>query len=158
MGQTDSHLFFKNDEGDICFCEDCISTNCYLREDLALYERHGLKLQHGMKIELTHCLKAAEIMQERLNVLHQPAKLEVLAALEIKERIAHSPKPERNLPLPKSIIWNMMEGRHYENQVQGNFAKDTVFHSALACKLSGILWYHVGHSLVCDGTPHPRNG
>ncbi len=156
MGQSDSHFFFTNNDGDVCFCEDCISTNWYLREDLALYERHGLRLQHGMKIELTHCIKAAEIMQERLNVLHQPTKLEVLAALEIKERIAHSPNPD--LPLPKSIIWNLMEGKHYENQVQGDFAKDGEFFSALACKLSGILWYHVGCNLVCDGTPHPRNG
>ncbi len=153
MGQADSHLYFTHDEKGVCYCQDCKSFHLNLRNDLALYERHGLQLQHGMTIELEHCKKAADIMLERLRTLHQPSSLEVLAGMKVDVPCTRNPD---DLPLPKSIIQNIAEG-YYQSQQMGEFTRDPEYYSALACKLPGILWYHMGCKLVCDGTRHPNN-
>ena len=54
--------------------------------------------------------------------------------------------PYKKLPLPVHLQNRLYFGE-YEEEVGGNFAKDTEF-DALAKKLPGILWQHLGCTVI----------
>ena len=63
---------------------------------------------------------------------------------------------EDQLPLPTPIIENMKEGEYIcAADTSGNFAFDMTFHYPMSRKLPGVLWCHVGKTLMMNGTKHP---
>ena len=151
-----AHLWFsQSDDSSVddhaCFCDTCVDPFTDVRPSLAPYWHRGLKIKEGDKITLVTIKKCNAIVTQRLEEIHQPTKLEALCGRVIRRRLHGHYK---QLPLPVHIQ-NRVRFGEYEEEVGGNFVKDCEF-DALAKKLPGILWHHLGCTVI-RRRKHPLN-
>ena len=75
-----AHLWFSGSENPnvddhACFCDTCVDPFTDVQQSLAPYWHRGLKLKEGEKITLVSVKKCTAIVTQRLEEIHQPAKL-----------------------------------------------------------------------------------
>ena len=134
-----------------CFCDFCVF-ECYnVREGLAPYWYRGFKLREGQKITFVQVKKCMEVALKRLEELHQPKTLQTLAVSVIQ---AHLEGSVDHLPLPKLLQKMIADEDNFEPDM--NIANDVEFSSFLTKRLPGILWEHLGWTLVRRAR-HPWN-
>ena len=126
-----------------CFCDFCIFESYNVREGLAPYWYRGFKLREGQKITFVQVQKCMEVVMNRLQELHQPKTLQILAVLTIQ---AHLKGSADHLPLPKLLQEMIADEDTLEPDM--NIARDNEFSSDIAKHLPGILWEHLGWTLV----------
>ena len=134
-----------------CFCDFCVFESWNVREGLAPYWYRGLKLSHGQKITLVQVRKCMEIVTNRLQELHQPKTLQSLTISSIQGHLKGSPE---FLPLPKLLQEMIADEDISDDDV--NITNDTEFYSSVVKRLPGILWEHLGWTLI-RRSRHPWN-
>ena len=128
-----------------CYCDSCLfSPSSDMRFLLAPYWNKGLKLKHGSTVTLATAIKAADVVQRKLLLLHQPHSLQSVAAKVISGTMNGSAK---DLPLP-FVLQDMIADGTFENSDDVNAIEDDEFSSLFTKSLPGTLWHHVGATIV----------
>ena len=125
-----------------CYCDSCIYQPADVRKSLAPYWYQGLKLKDGEKITIAKVKKCTQIMIKRFEELDQPSKLQTLTARVIHRNLIGSSK---GLPLPKKLREKIIN-KDYDREEEEE--KEAEFCTPLAKSLLGLLWQHLGYTIV----------
>lgn len=134
-----------------CYCDFCMFQFRNVSDGLAPYWYRGLRLMDGEQITLKKVKKCMAIVMEQIEELDQPRNLQSLSASVIRNNLNGSTK---NLPLPR-LLQQMIAFHEYEDG-DVNAPDDGEFSSFIAKHLLGILWQHLGWTLV-RRCKHPWN-
>ena len=134
-----------------CFCDFCIFESYNAREGLAPYWYRGFKLREGQKITFVQVKKCMEVCNEtssRTTSTQNSADTSSVNHSSSFEGIC------RSFTFPKLLQEMIADEQSLEPDM--NIANDTEFSSFIAKHLPGILWEHLGWTLVRQ-TRHPWN-
>ena len=146
-----SHFWFKNDNMP-CFCEFCCSPFKY--GILKPYEKRGLDFKDGELVTLAKVKKIIKLILARVEELHKPTSLKTLCVGIIWKKVK-SYSSYCLLPIPDRIrnsafLFDQLGYLHST----GSTGQDQVFVHRDCRELPGILWNHIGNTIVRN-TAHP---
>ena len=133
-----------------CYCDSCLNQPTDVHKSLAPYWYQGLRLRDGEKITIAKVKKCTQIMMRRLDEIDQPSKLQALTARVIHRNLIGSAK---GLPLPKILREKIMD-QDFDREKQEEMEAE--FCTPLAKSLVGLLWQHLGYTIV-QRCSHPFN-
>ena len=107
-------------------------------------------MKEGQKIIIPMAQKAATIMTERLKEIHRPISLQGACGRKIQHQMRG---PYLCLPFSTQLKDRLCYGE-YEREVYGSLGDDDEFND-FAKQIAGLLWSHVGATLVTQRA-HPQ--